>query len=257
MLRVRGLLLAVQAFVLPSLLLSLPGVAAAVPNMLGYNGRLTAATGQPLTGTYDFAVRIFTEREAGTLLFEESIPGVTVTSGYFDLVLSTNEVVGGDSLAVLALNYDALFIELEVNGETLAPRQELAPTAWALRSRTVWQEIDGIPASLNSLATLSCPKDQYARSNGAGGWTCTRAINLATCFWSRTDSTSSGFVAYCPAGTVAISGGCEGGGATVTRNRPSTGQAPGDGAPPTSGWACWFEASASNKSAFALCCEAN
>ncbi|MCX8497362.1 MAG: hypothetical protein ORN51_14365 [Akkermansiaceae bacterium] len=53
---------------------------AQVPSLINYQGRLTDATGEPVTGSKTFAISIYDAATGGTLLYTESIGAVTLDS---------------------------------------------------------------------------------------------------------------------------------------------------------------------------------
>jgi hypothetical protein len=99
-----------------------------------FQGVLTDASGNPLSGTVTITYRIFNTDTGGTALYTET-ESVTVTEGRFDSVVGPDTVVSGLTTADLA---QPLWIEIQIdNGtydETLSPRQRLygAPYAFTL-----------------------------------------------------------------------------------------------------------------------------
>ena len=141
-----------------------------------YQGQLTLA-GSPVTGPYDFEVRLYDASSGGAQL------GSTVTE--IDV-----EVDGG--LFVLDLDFgqavfegdEALWLEISTRaaGTTtwtdLTPRQPLSPTPYALRSQSQeWSGLTGIPPGFadnvddDSIAALSCSPGETPQWDGAS-WTC-------------------------------------------------------------------------------------
>ncbi len=104
-----------------------------------YQGVLTDASGNPVSGTVNITYRIFNAVTGGTALHSES-ESVTLADGRFDSVVGPTGVAGGLSPKDLA---QPLWIELQIgNGtitETLTPRQRLygAPYAFTLMPGTV------------------------------------------------------------------------------------------------------------------------
>lgn len=96
-------------------------------NEMSYQGRLTDAGGNPIGGTRDMTFRLFTTDTGGTSIWEEA-HSVQVTDGLFNVVL------GGTTALDEANFHQPLYLEVEVGGETLSPRQKLlaAPYAFSL-----------------------------------------------------------------------------------------------------------------------------
>ena len=68
-----------RAFLI-SLILS--GIASAqVPSLINYQGRLTNAEGEPLTGTKNFELKIFDSKTEGNLLYSENVGAIQLAEG--------------------------------------------------------------------------------------------------------------------------------------------------------------------------------
>ncbi|MGC9315259.1 MAG: hypothetical protein ACP5G4_06495 [bacterium] len=106
-------------------------VLADVPRTLKYQGKLTDPAGNALSGDVDIVFRLFDVESGGAALWTESHSGasaVTVTNGLFDVTL-------GESSPMNALLFDVPYwIELEVDGEVLAPREEISSVPYAHRA---------------------------------------------------------------------------------------------------------------------------
>jgi hypothetical protein len=157
------------------------GPAGAVPSLMGYSGHLVDDSNVPYTGQYDFVVGIYAAPSAGTLVFEETFASETVDAGYFYLLLANNEVGGGDDLELIFAAQDQLYLELEVDGTTLAPRQRLTAVPWALgnssgggggtrlESITAASCADGeVLQYLSSSDTFYCDPDDVGAGGGGG-----------------------------------------------------------------------------------------
>ncbi|GEM_PF-3870621 len=106
--------------------------ASGVPKILQYQGKLTDAEGVALDGDHDIVFRIYDEPTGGTALWEEehtSSTGhpVTIVNGLFDVTLG--------ELTDLNIAFDDTYwIELEVDGEVLSPREMLVAVPYAFRA---------------------------------------------------------------------------------------------------------------------------
>jgi len=97
-----------------------------------YQGRLTTASGAPLAGPAALTLRIYDAASAGTALYSEEHPAVALDSnGLFSVRLGSGANAVG--------NYDPAlfstaprFLEIEVNGAVLTPRQIVGAVPTAL-----------------------------------------------------------------------------------------------------------------------------
>ncbi len=96
----RDLLRQVRLLPLAALFTALP-LTAQVPSLINYQGRLTDAEGQPVTGNRTMAVRIYDAASGGNMTYEESVGTVAVGNGTYSfrfgsggsVVVSVNETV--------------------------------------------------------------------------------------------------------------------------------------------------------------------
>lgn len=113
---------------------------------VNYQGVLTDSADAPLNATVGIAIRIYDDATAGTLLYSESHSGVMVINGLFSLSL-------GGGLPTLGTFDASLFatggrwLEVEVDGETLAPRQAFLSVPYAANADT----LDGLDSSAFAL----------------------------------------------------------------------------------------------------------
>jgi hypothetical protein len=95
-----------------------------VASKLSYQGRLTGSQGDPLNGDYDMVFQIWDDATGGAQIGADIIlRDVPVADGLFTVELSVphNEIWG-----------QALWLQVQVEGQVLAPRQELLPVPYAL-----------------------------------------------------------------------------------------------------------------------------
>lgn len=97
---------------------------AAMPESIRYQGRLLQAGGVPVNGSVAIGVRLYDTQTGGTLLWTQDVTTVSVAEGLYDLA------IGGVGFAN-ALNGGDAWIELEVAGETLTPRQRMPSAPYA------------------------------------------------------------------------------------------------------------------------------
>lgn len=108
--------------------LATAGVASAtIPSTIALQGQLTDATGQPLDGSFAVTFRLYNVVTGGTSLWNET-QTVTVEDGLFSTSLG--------SVNPLTVSFDVPYwLELEVDGELLSPRQPLASGPYSFRAQ--------------------------------------------------------------------------------------------------------------------------
>lgn len=79
-------------FALPLLLAALAAAptAAAVPTEMSVQGFVRDAAGEPADGTYDITFTLYDDESGTEVLWAETIPGIDVDGGLFDVVLGAN-----------------------------------------------------------------------------------------------------------------------------------------------------------------------
>ena len=110
-------------------------LAVTVASKINYQGRLTDASGTPLSGSFSMQFLIYDDPTVGTLLWDSGIIAVNVDGGLFNVALSVDPT---------DFNGQALWLMIGVHGEWLFPRQELVQAPYALSLRPGAQ-IQGIP----------------------------------------------------------------------------------------------------------------
>ena len=120
-----------------SALLLLSATAAfAAPTKLYQQGRMLDGDGKPLDGTHAMSFALFDAETDGTQLWLEERIG-NFEAGYYSITLG--EQVPLDDLLFAA---ESVWLELSIDGETLAPRQEVVSVPYALRA-TAAEHVDG------------------------------------------------------------------------------------------------------------------
>ncbi len=110
---------------------------AQVPHDSAYQGRLTDAVGAPLVGLVDLQLRIFDVPVAGTALYMEDHAGVVLDdNGAFTVRLGTGSQKVGTFDGALFSGVNR-YLEVVVDGETLAPRQAVGSVPYALVAEDV------------------------------------------------------------------------------------------------------------------------
>ncbi len=102
-------------------------VYADVPRTMNYQGKLTDPGGVAVSGPVSITFRIYDSETGGALLWSETYASVAVSNGLFDVIL------GGGTAMTLPFD-EPYWIELEIDGEVLAPREEFAAVSYAHRA---------------------------------------------------------------------------------------------------------------------------
>ena len=124
------------------------------PTLVNYQGVLRNAQGVPLDGNFDMVFRFFNASTAGDeILVDEHLAAgtgaVTVVGGLFNSQLGSGDVSDGSgagnftSLDEVFRDNDTVFLEIQVDGETLAPRTRVVSSAYALNA----SNLDGAGSS--------------------------------------------------------------------------------------------------------------
>jgi hypothetical protein len=155
---------------------------ASVPSVMSYQGYLSDATGQPISGTVGLNFRIYDADTGGTLLWEETHSTVLLSAGYFAVALGSS----GSPLTPGLFSGQPRYLQVTVDSNEPLPRQRLGAVpyafaaAQALTATTAlsvpWANLTGRPTGLDdgdddTLAALACAPTQIARWDG-GTWVC-------------------------------------------------------------------------------------
>jgi len=116
-------------------------VNAQIPQFINYQGKLKDGGGIPLSGTYDFRMRIYDDLTAGNLLYAEEQLGITVkTGGIFDVQVGTGTVLTPPNNPFSTLDFTIpYYLTVEVgqsgvwDGE-MSPRVALATYMYAFNA---------------------------------------------------------------------------------------------------------------------------
>lgn len=92
-----------------------------------YQGQLRQ-NGAPLNGTVDVTFALYDAEQNGTLLGTQTFNGLQITDGLFTVLLNDAGQFGPN-----ALNGDARWLQIIVNGHALNPRQPLTAAPYALK----------------------------------------------------------------------------------------------------------------------------
>ena len=110
-------------FMLSFIAVAPPWAQAEIPRYINYQGKLTDANDDPVTGDVSITIRIYDAESGGAVLWTEA-QKATVTRGIFSILLGNSEVL--DSLDFNAPYWYS--VEVESDGE-MTPRQRLTSVA--------------------------------------------------------------------------------------------------------------------------------
>ena len=107
-----------------------------MPGEISYQGRLTdnaRPVPSPVDGVLPMEFGIYGSPFGNDILWEESWDAVPVDNGIFNVMLGSN---GSPLPSSLFANHSELYLEVEVDGDTLAPRQRIGSVGYAHRAAT-------------------------------------------------------------------------------------------------------------------------
>ncbi len=170
---VRTLAVAIFAALLPT--------AHAVPIHLAHQGALGDAAGAPVDGSSDIVVRLMDAQTAGNQVWTDTFTGVSISRGAYSLVMGSGAALDTADLT----GTEAVWIELEFDGQVVGSRMLLVETPFAAVAREVRGPvyadsvvvagntvIDGTGAVLGSGPTnITCADGQTVVQTGST-WSC-------------------------------------------------------------------------------------
>jgi hypothetical protein len=101
-----------------------------VPHKINYQGYLTDAAGNPITGGLDMTFRIYDSPIGGTQLWSETQTSVHVENGLFTAILGSVNSIPGDVFPIDGSRW----LETEIEGLPLTPRKEIVSVAYAFKA---------------------------------------------------------------------------------------------------------------------------
>ncbi len=101
-----------------------------VPHEINYQGWLgTADDTIGVTGTFTMRFRLYTQETGGTAVWEETHSNVNVSNGIFNVILGSVNPIPAE-----IFTGDALWLEVQVGNEVLAPRKKLISVGYAIQA---------------------------------------------------------------------------------------------------------------------------
>jgi sulfatase modifying factor 1 len=112
------------------LLLGVFTLHAGVPNLINYQGRLTDAQGNPVTGNRTMTVRVYDAPSGGNMTYEENIGTVAVANGTYGFQFGG----AGDGIIGVLVGFSD-YLALSVNGTEESGRTRLLAVPYALKAK--------------------------------------------------------------------------------------------------------------------------
>ncbi len=108
-------------------------VAADVPNLINYQGRLTNQEGEPVAdGTYALTLTVFDAASGGVPQWTETQGSVAVLDGLFTVIMGSQ-----NPLPDTVFSGPERYLEVSVNGQTISPRTRFTSVGYSHRISTV------------------------------------------------------------------------------------------------------------------------
>jgi hypothetical protein len=202
------------------LVLAAGAAGAEPPALIQYQGVVLAPDGSPRPGPVDLEIAILDAPVQGNEVYRERHPQVPLVDGFFTISLG-----GGQDRVPAALSPEVFtgpgtrWLQLTVDGEVIAPRQQFLSVPYAFEAASATQ-LQG--RSLAQVVEAPGPLSGYEQISAS--------------------ASGPSLDASCPAGKVAVGGGCDCSGAT-TESRPVGG---------FNSWHCECSTAAGNR-AWVLC----
>ena len=156
------------------------GALAQPPNDMAYQGLLRDSGGQPLAGPVNLEVGIWDAATAGSALYRESHTGVPLQGGVFNLLVGTGSVITG-AIGPNTFSAPDRYLEVIVNGETLAPRQAISSAPFALRAATA-ESVEGgsgISSSFTNFTNFSINNAGFVHNEGTATVSCSSGFTAS------------------------------------------------------------------------------
>ncbi len=175
--------------------------------VFSYQGKLTDGTGLPAEAPVNMIFRLWTASTAGTEIWSISVPGVDPVHGIFSVNLN---IADGAPGTIDWDSYGEIWLEIEVDGVTLTPRELLTSAFHA------FNVADGSVTQTKLKSAGTGTSSHLLSSDGAGGFIWTEPADVGT------DNQSLSFSGTASPYTLEITDGdnvtfTEGTGITLTR----------------------------------------
>ena len=153
----------------------LAGAAVAQPDLMNYQGRLMDSGGAPVNGSVPVTVRVYAQESGGSVLWNQSVGSVAVTNGLYSFQF-------GNSSLTTVLTNAACWLEIEVDSETLTPRQRLVSVPYSARAKeadaAVTAQTATTATTANSATTATTANTATTAGYATTAATATNALQL-------------------------------------------------------------------------------
>ncbi len=160
---VLGALMAVALLTGAGRLLASTQASDPVPEIVNYQGYLTDAGGNPISGTVSLEFKIYDASSGGNELWAETHISVPVSGGFFSVFLGGE----GNPLTPSVFNGTSRYLQVTYNGTTFA-RQRFASVPYALVSYRATQALNANQA-VSSTYAMTAAYALNGPSNGSSG----------------------------------------------------------------------------------------
>jgi len=207
-------------FVLLALFLSSISYAA-VPGLMNYEGRVTSQYGTPESGAKSMTFAIYDSLSGGSRIWPSTAAyetqSVTVNEGIFNVLLGESF-----SIASSVFSADTRYLEISIDGETLAPRTRIVSVGYALKADDS-DNLGGNSSSYYAAAT-NLTTHQNLTSTAHGGLVSSIARSGDLRLTGNVDLVAGSNVTLTQTGqTIEIASSGGGGGGSVTLVNTGTG----------------------------------
>jgi hypothetical protein len=104
----------------------------AIPPLVSYQGKVNDSAGEALTGTYQMIFRLYDFEASAPMWAEQQT--VNITGGIYTVYLGAGANIVGGGLAAALFSAGDRWLEVEIQGEVLSPRQQLSSVVYAFRA---------------------------------------------------------------------------------------------------------------------------
>lgn len=172
------------------------------PDLINYQGVLRSAAGAPLTGTYAMIFKFYDASAAGTLLMTDThnaaspSGAVSASGGLFNATLGAGSVAfyAEPTFTGVFKNHSTVYLEIQVEAETLSPRVRLVSTAYAKNA----DALSGQDASyyINTSTTSQTKHGGLMIDNNSANWGIEAYGNMGGAHIKDRDGSGDAYIGY-------------------------------------------------------------
>lgn len=155
-------------------------LAQTVPGSISFNARLTDTGGAPVTGSHALSFGLYSQTTGGAAVWTEMVANASFSTDGLVYV----ELGSTTALTPAALDGSKLYLEVQVDGTTMAPRLPVVSVPYAVRASVAASALSVgtlTESNIQRRVTGTCSSGQAIRSiDAAGGVQCENA-GLMTC----------------------------------------------------------------------------